>query len=104
MRSIPISIVLLTLSLHLFLTHPRVIEQDTNTYRNKYSCAEILILCRIARTLIQMGALQSAGSYLDKATALFSACGERPESMPDAVLETHIDVTRGLLCFSNDQV
>ena len=50
-----------------------------------------------------MGALQSAGSYLDKATTLFRASGEQG-NIPDAVLETHIDVTKGLLCFSNDEV
>lgn len=44
---------------------------------------------------------------MDKASALYGAdaaeeveCGH----IPDAVLETHINVTKGLLCFSNDQV
>jgi hypothetical protein len=75
--------------------------EDVN-FRNKFACAEILILCRISRTLIQMGALQSAGSYLDRATAMFDECGV--EKVPHAILKTHIDVTKGLLCFSTDQV
>jgi hypothetical protein len=69
----------------------------------KYTIAKVVILCRISRTLIQIGALKSAGDYLDKATTVFEKC--QLDSDPRrAVLETHIEITKGLLCFSNDQV
>jgi hypothetical protein len=47
-----------------------------------------------------MGSLVSAGAYLEKASAIYKTCASNPLT----VLETHINLNRGLLCFSNDQV
>ena len=70
--------------------------------KSKLTCAEIIILCRISRTLIQVGALQSASSYLEKAQKLCD--GHDDDKTSQAVLEIHVNVAKGLLCFSLDQV
>mmetsp|Transcript_36274 Transcript_36274/g.67602 ORF Transcript_36274/g.67602 Transcript_36274/m.67602 type:complete len:433 (-) Transcript_36274:694-1992(-) len=76
---------------------------DKGKRDQKFSASEILVLCRISRSLIQIGALKSAGQYLDKATMIFKDHSWDGVGHA-AVLETHIQITKGLLCFSNDQV
>lgn len=68
--------------------------------KEKYCSAEIIILCRISRTLIQVGALRAAASYLDKAMDTKSTMSEYYIS---PLLDAYMNLTRGLLSFSNDE-
>lgn len=61
--------------------------------------AEIVLLCRLSRTMLQLGAIRAGVGFCRQAEERFAALGREQDDVGH-----HVELARGLVMFSQDQV